>query len=75
MISIVIPVLNEGATIRQVIKTVKKTSRKTEIIVVDDNGRDNTVEEAMKEALRVITSGQRGKGISMREGLMAQSMT
>lgn len=71
MISIVIPVLNEGATIRQVIKTVKKTSHKTEIIVVDDNSRDNTVEEAMKEGVRVITSSQRGKGISMREGLMA----
>jgi glycosyltransferase involved in cell wall biosynthesis len=71
MISIVIPVLNEGATIRQVIRTVKKTSRKTEIIVVDDNSRDNTVEEAMKEGVRVITSSQRGKGISMREGLMA----
>jgi glycosyltransferase involved in cell wall biosynthesis len=71
MISIVIPVLNEGATIRQVIKTVKKTSRKAEIIVVDDNSRDNTVEEAMKEGVRVITSSQRGKGISMREGLMA----
>ncbi|MCW3462779.1 glycosyltransferase [Chitinophaga nivalis] len=71
MISIVIPVLNEGATIRQVIKTVKKTARKIEIIVVDDNSTDNTVEEAMKENVRVITSSQRGKGISMREGMMA----
>jgi glucosyl-3-phosphoglycerate synthase len=71
MISIVIPVLNEGATIRQVIKTVKKTTRKIEIIVVDDNSTDNTVEEAMKEHVRVITSSQRGKGISMREGMMA----
>lgn len=71
MISIVIPVLNEGATIRQVIKTIKKTTRKIEIIVVDDNSTDNTVEEAMKEQVRVITSSQRGKGISMREGMMA----
>lgn len=71
MISIVIPVLNEGATIRQVIKTIKKTTRKIEIIVVDDNSTDNTVEEAMKEKVRVITSSQRGKGISMREGMMA----
>lgn len=71
MISIIIPVLNEGATIRQVIKTIKKTSRKAEIIVVDDNSSDNTVEEALKESVRVITSSQRGKGISMREGLMA----
>jgi len=71
MISIVIPVLNEGATVRQVIRTVKKTTRKIEIIVVDDNSRDNTVEEAMKEDVRVMTSSQRGKGVSMREGLMA----
>jgi len=71
MISIVIPVLNEGATLRQVIKTIKKTSRKIEIIVVDDNSSDNSVEEALKEKVRVITSSQRGKGISMREGMMA----
>ncbi|MGX5818447.1 HAD-IB family phosphatase [Chitinophaga lutea] len=71
MISVIIPVLNEGATIRQVIKTIKKTSRPIEIIVVDDNSTDNTVEEAMKERVRVITSSQRGKGISMREGMMA----
>jgi glucosyl-3-phosphoglycerate synthase len=71
MISIVIPVLNEGATIRQVIKTIKKTSRKIELIVVDDNSTDNSVEEALKEKVRVITSSQRGKGISMREGMMA----
>ncbi|WP_291914342.1 glycosyltransferase [Chitinophaga sp. CB10] len=71
MISVVIPVLNEGATIRQVIKTIKKTSRQIEIIVVDDNSTDNTVAEAMKEDVRVITSSQRGKGISMREGMMA----
>ncbi|HJT74294.1 MAG TPA: glycosyltransferase, partial [Chitinophaga sp.] len=56
MISIVIPVLNEGATLRQVIKTIKKTSRKIEIIVVDDDSNDNSVEEALKEKVRVITS-------------------
>lgn len=71
MISVIIPVLNEGATIRQVIKTIGKTSRPIEIIVVDDNSTDRTVEEAMKEKVRVITSSQRGKGISMREGMMA----
>ncbi|RPD40119.1 glycosyltransferase [Chitinophaga barathri] len=71
MISVIIPVLNEGATIRQVIKTIRKTSRPIEIVVVDDNSTDHTVEEALKEKVRVITSSQRGKGISMREGMMA----
>ncbi|ATL46913.1 glycosyl transferase family 2 [Chitinophaga caeni] len=71
MISIVIPVLNEGNTIRQVIRTLKKTTLPHEIILVDDNSIDNTVSEAMKEKVRVITSSIRGKGISMLEGMMA----
>ncbi|RAJ03986.1 HAD superfamily phosphoserine phosphatase-like hydrolase [Chitinophaga skermanii] len=71
MISIVIPVLNEGSTIRHVIKNIQKTQLPIEIIVVDDNSTDNTVSEAMRENVRVITSSQRGKGVSMREGMMA----
>lgn len=71
MVSIVIPVLNEGATIRRVIRTIRKTSLIHEIIVVDDNSTDNTIAEAMKESVRILTSSQRGKGLSMREGLLA----
>jgi glycosyltransferase involved in cell wall biosynthesis/phosphoserine phosphatase len=71
MISVVIPVLNEGATIRKVIKTIRKTSLPHEIIVVDDNSTDNTIAEALKESVRLLTSSRRGKGLSMREGLLA----
>ncbi|WP_290795575.1 glycosyltransferase [Flavihumibacter sp. UBA7668] len=71
MVSIVIPVLNEGATIRKVIKIIRKTSIPHEIIVVDDNSTDNTISEALKESVRILTSSQRGKGLSMREGLLA----
>lgn len=71
MVSVVIPVLNEGATIRKVIKTIRKTSLPHEIIVVDDNSTDNTIAEALKESVRILTSSQRGKGLSMREGLLA----
>lgn len=71
MVSVVIPVLNEGATIRKVIRTIRKCSIPHEIIVVDDNSTDNTIAEAMKESVRILTSSQRGKGLSMREGLLA----
>jgi glucosyl-3-phosphoglycerate synthase len=71
MISVIIPVLNEGNTIRQVIQLIRQTQKSIEIIVVDDNSSDQTVELALQENVRVITSSQRGKGISMREGLMA----
>jgi glycosyltransferase involved in cell wall biosynthesis len=71
MVSVVIPVLNEGATIRKVIKTIRKSTIPHEIIVVDDNSTDNTIAEALKESVRILTSSQRGKGLSMREGLLA----
>lgn len=71
MVSVIIPALNEGATIRKVIQRIKQTSLPIEIIVVDDNSSDNTVSEAMQEADRVITSSRKGKGISMQEGMMA----
>src|SRR5262245_1579883 len=71
MVSVIIPVLNEGATIRKVIKIIRQSSMPHEIIVVDDNSSDNTISEVKKEQVRIITSSKRGKGLSMREGLLA----
>lgn len=71
MVSVVIPVLNEGATIRKVIRIIRQSSLPLEVIVVDDNSTDNTIAEAQKESVRIITSSKRGKGLSMREGLLA----
>lgn len=71
MVSVIIPALNEGATIRKVIQRIRQAEPVMEIIVVDDNSSDNTVSEARKENARVITSSRKGKGISMREGMIA----
>jgi len=70
MISVIIPALNEEKTIRQVITQAKRSEFVSEIIVVDDQSMDNTVAEARKENVRIITSTQLGKGDSMREGMM-----
>jgi phosphoserine phosphatase SerB len=69
MVSVIIPTLNEEATIRQVTRLVKRSSLVSEIIVVDDKSIDRTVEEARKEGVKVMTSTKLGKGTSMREGL------
>jgi glucosyl-3-phosphoglycerate synthase len=70
MITVIIPALNEEKTIRQVIHQAKRNEGVNEIIVVDDMSTDNTVAEAGKENVKVITSTHVGKGESMREGMM-----
>lgn len=73
MVSVIIPALNEASTIGNVIRRIKRSETAVEIIVVDDNSNDNTLQVAQKEGARVITSSQRGKGVSMREGFLAAS--
>jgi len=70
MITVVIPALNEEKTIRNVIQQAKRNDLVDEIIVVDDLSLDNTIAEAKKENVRVITSTHIGKGDSMREGML-----
>ncbi len=73
MVTVVIPALNEQATIGKVIRIVKRSSCVSEIIVVDDKSTDNTVQEAIREKAKVFTSSKRGKGTSMMEGIMLAS--
>jgi glucosyl-3-phosphoglycerate synthase len=70
MISVIIPALNEEKTIRKVIQQAKRNELVSEIIVVDDQSMDNTIPEARKENVKIITSTHLGKGDSMREGMM-----
>ncbi|HVM88433.1 MAG TPA: HAD-IB family phosphatase [Puia sp.] len=70
MISVVIPALNEEKTIRKVIQKAKRNSLVSEIIVVDDQSFDNTINEAKKESAKIITSTELGKGRSMQEGML-----
>ena len=70
MVTVIIPALNEEKTIRQVIRQAKRNGLVNEIIVVDDMSSDNTIAEAKKEEVRIITSTHVGKGDSMREGML-----
>lgn len=70
MVTVIIPALNEESTIGQVIRQAKRNDLVDEIIVVDDMSTDDTIAEARKETVRVITSTHVGKGESMREGLL-----
>ncbi len=68
-VSAIIPAYNEEANIVQTIKALKKLDLINEIIVVDDNSKDNTLSLALRENVRVIgKKTNKGKGHSMRIG-------
>jgi dolichyl-phosphate beta-glucosyltransferase len=79
--SIVIPAYNEGArvgaTLEKVLAYVHAQRWDAEVIVVNDGSRDNTADivrsfSAKDPALRLVENpGNRGKGYSVRHGMLA----
>jgi glucosyl-3-phosphoglycerate synthase len=70
MISVIIPTLNEQATIAHVIRQVQKDRNVSEILVIDDKSLDETIRHAKSDKVKVYTSTRLGKGTSMREGML-----
>lgn len=70
MISVIIPVLNEGKTIGNIVRFLKEQPEVGEIIVVDDKSFDDTVFEAKKAGAIVVNTTKLGKGASMKDGLL-----
>jgi glycosyltransferase involved in cell wall biosynthesis len=81
LLSIVIPAYNESArittTLSATLDYLDRQDYSSEIVVVDDGSSDNTVEVVMGfkaragERLRVILNpGNRGKGYSVRNGML-----
>lgn len=71
MVTVIIPVLNEAATIASVVAFARSAPGVTEVLVVDDGSTDDTFEEAQRAGARVLTSTLLGKGASMEDGMRA----
>jgi glycosyltransferase involved in cell wall biosynthesis len=77
-LSVVVPVYNEAATIREILAQVRAVDLPLEIIVVDDDSTDGTREilkaEAADPATRVFMHKRNlGKGAAVRTGLLQVS--
>lgn len=74
LISIIIPAFNEAGSIRGVVEDIRKefSTRKVEILVIDDGSTDHTAEIAKKSGARVIHHlHNKGYGASLKSGLHA----
>jgi glycosyltransferase involved in cell wall biosynthesis len=70
VISVVIPALKEGKTIRKVIQDLKNfSSYNTEIIVVDGYSNDGTEEIVKEEEARFVTEKRVGYGRAIKTGI------
>jgi glycosyltransferase involved in cell wall biosynthesis len=72
MISIVIPTLNEAGNIRDALDILERElAYPKEIIVVDGNSTDGTIEIVKDSKARLIIEPRRGYGLALRVGMKA----
>lgn len=65
-ICILIPTLNEGQTIRELVARFKKLGY-DDILVIDGNSTDNTAREATEAGARVVEQTGKGKGTAIQQ--------
>lgn len=68
-VSIVLPAYNEEHNIRRAVEDFFETGVVDEVIVVDNNSRDRTADEARLTRARLVQEAQQGYGHALRRGL------
>jgi dolichol-phosphate hexosyltransferase len=70
MVSVVIPTLNEAGNIREALETLDRVlAFPKEIIVVDGNSTDGTIDIVKQTNCRLIIEPRRGYGLALRRGM------
>ncbi len=71
-ISIILPCLNEAASLRTLLPKLKQFQPDAEIIVVDDGSRDESAQIAVQQGARVISHPySKGNGAAIKSGARA----
>ena len=68
-VSIVLPAYNEEQYIRSAVEDFFSTGIVDEVVVVDNNSRDATAEEARRTRARLVAESAQGYGHALRRGL------
>jgi glycosyltransferase involved in cell wall biosynthesis len=68
-VSVVLPAYNEERSIRAAVEDFFLQGIVDEVVVVDNNSRDRTAEEAARTAARVVSETRQGYGHALRRGI------
>ena len=69
IVSVIVPAYNEEDTVREIVEELFRVGPVDEVIVVDNNSTDRTVEEVAKTSARVLSEERQGYGFALRKGL------
>jgi glycosyltransferase involved in cell wall biosynthesis len=72
-LAVVIPALEEGRTISNVLSKLSRTLPHARIVVVDGNSSDETAENAYRANAKVVSESRRGYGRAIRTGISSVS--
>jgi len=72
-ISVVLPAYNEEQYIRAAVEDFLSTGMVDEVVVVDNNSRDRTADEAARTSARIVRETAQGYGHALRRGLREAS--
>jgi len=72
-ISVVLPAYNEEQYIRAAVEDFLSTGMVDEVVVVDNNSRDRTADEAARTPARIVRETAQGYGHALRRGLREAS--
>ncbi len=73
VVSVVLPAFNEQESVRAAVESFYATGIADEVLVVDNNSTDRTVEEARKARARIVHETVQGYGAALRRGLKEAS--
>lgn len=65
-VSILLPTLNEGEHIEQIIKAVREVVPDAKVVVIDGLSTDDTVKKAKRLGARIIFETNKGKGFAIK---------